>query len=564
MTNDLTLPRDRDLEVAVLGSLLFSESPERVKEVRSIAPPDCFFAGSREIYDALCDLADRGDSINPVMLADRLKERGSRIEPAHLAEMLINKPIASDLTSEIAKLRELATKRAILRHAEHWFNEAQARDVDVSSLVERIKAAAGAFDTAGEKADPLPIREVCIRDVEMLPIDWLWRGRIARGALTLFEGIEGEGKSTALCAIAAAVTCGRGLESMELDAPGNVLWFSAEDDLARVLKPRLLAAGACEDRVFAVGEPFSFDEKGVELVRRMILRRGPTMIVIDPVFAYTKGDPSRGHEARATTNKLKELAEEFNCALIMVRHVGKSKGLGEARAAGLYSIEWRAAARSVLLIGSDPDCPQTKAITQTKNNYGPLAESIGYVIELDPDSPSGARFSWLGRSELTAERILSTIKNDEEKAEKKDAEEFLQEILKSGSQSANDLLAEARRSGISERTLRRAKAALGIEAKRDGFGKKGAWTWSLIGCQEGNNGSLCSTNGHHKTYEDETSIDCQVAAYDGEDSLHSLPSGSLWTTEDDNPSDGNEIFIGCQNSELAAYEDDQYLDAIDQ
>jgi hypothetical protein len=424
--------------------------------------------------------------------------------------------------------------------------------------------AAASTSAAGEKADLQPIREVCIREIEILPIDWLWRERIARGALTLLEGIEGEGKSTALCAIAAAVTCGRGLESMELDGPGNVLWLSAEDDLARVLKPRLLAAGACEDRVFAVGEPFSFDEEGVELVHQMILRRSPVMVVIDPVFAYTKGDPSRGHEARATTNKLKKLAEESNCALVMVRHVGKSKGLGEARAAGLYSIEWRAAARSVLLVGSDPDCPQTKAVTQTKNNYGPLAESVGYVIERDPGSPSGARFSWLGRSELTAERILSTIKNDEEKAEKKDAEEFLQEILKSGSQSANDLLAEARRSGISERTLRRAKAALGVEAKRDGFGKKGVWVWSLIGCQEANNGSLCLTNGHHKTYDDEASIGCHLADYDREDSLHSLPSGSLWTDEDNNPSSENEIPIDCQNSELAAYGDDPILNAIDQ
>src|SRR5262245_44051586 len=228
---------------------------------------------------------------------------------------------------------------------------------------------------------PKPIEEVCIADVQIKSIDWLWSNRIPRGTITIVEGIEGEGKSTMLCAIGAAITRGQGLSDMPLSTPANILWLSAEDDLARVLKPRLLSVGADVKRVFAVSEPFTFDDKGVDLVCQMARRRNPVMIVIDPIFAYVHGDPSKGADARVLTNKLRMLSEEFNCAIILVRHVGKSKGFGDPRAAGLYSIEWRAAARSVLLCGSDPDNPQKRALTQSKNTFGPMSDAIGYEIE---------------------------------------------------------------------------------------------------------------------------------------------------------------------------------------
>src|SRR5262249_42227689 len=162
------------------------------------------------------------------------------------------------------------------------------------------------------------------------------------------EGAEGEGKSTVLCAIAGAVTCGQGLEDMVFEnGPENVLWLSAEDSPGHVLKPRLLAAGADESRVFVVDGAFTFDDKGIALVKAMIERTRPALVVIDPIFAYTKGDPSKGADARATTNALRQIAADSGAAIVLVRHIGKSKGLGDPRAAGLNSIEWRGAARSV-------------------------------------------------------------------------------------------------------------------------------------------------------------------------------------------------------------------------
>ncbi|MCI0552258.1 MAG: AAA family ATPase, partial [Anaerolineae bacterium] len=293
-------------------------------------------------------------------------------------------------------------------------------------------------------------------------------------------GMEGEGKSTVLCGIGAAVTQGQGLDDMVFDnGPENVLWMSAEDSPEQILKPRLLAAGADPFRVFVIGEPFTFDDKGIELVREMIERRRPALVVIDPIFAYVLGDPNKGADTRATTNKLKQLAEEFDCAIVLVRHIGKSKGFGDPRAAGLYSIEWRAAARSVLLCGSDPDSQQIKALTQSKNNLSPFADSVGFVIEEHPPGSEVSRIMWTGVSQLTAKRILSVVSNEEETAERADAEEFLRESLISGDQLANGVKAEARKLGISPATLNRARWNLGVVSRKAQGQKHGPWYWGL-------------------------------------------------------------------------------------
>lgn len=332
------------------------------------------------------------------------------------------------------------------------------------------------------------IQAVCMADVQIKPIDWLWENRIPRGTLTIVEGIEGEGKSTMLCAIGSAVTKGQGLADMPLKSPENVLWLSAEDDLARVFKPRLMSVGADMNRVFAVSEPFTFDDKGIELVREWAEQFNPVMVVIDPIFAYVHGDPSKGADARALTNQLKMIAEGFNSAIILVRHVGKSKGFGDPRAAGLYSIEWRASARSVLLCGSDPDNPNKKALTQNKNQFGPLSEAIGYEITKDPNSPTGARFSWTGISDLTGSRILSGMATDDEKAGRQKACELLRESLAEGERLADDIKAEAKAIGVSGRTLDRARSDLGILWRRDGYGTGAVYYWRLPDA---------SKNGHH-------------------------------------------------------------------
>lgn len=331
------------------------------------------------------------------------------------------------------------------------------------------------------ESEPEPLLRVLVMSaVEVKPIDWLWAGRIPRGAITIIEGAEGEGKSTLITAITAAITKGYALPGDQEREPGAVLWCSAEDDLARVLRPRLEAAGADLSLVHAIADPFRLDDRHIVELRAQIERINPVFVVLDPVFAYTIGDSNKGGDSRSTTNPLKLAAEQFQCSMGLVRHIGKAKGLGDPRAAGLYSIEWRAAARSVLLVGSDPNDKSRRAVTQNKSNYGPISASIGYAIDSDGSSPSGARFYWTGESTLTSAAILASLESEDSKSSRRVAEQFLLERLADGPMPEKEIAKDSRTAGITASTLRRAKEALGIKSRHYGQPGEGQeWRWSL-------------------------------------------------------------------------------------
>lgn len=109
-----------------------------------------------------------------------------------------------------------------------------------------------------------------------------------KGALTVLDGNMGQGKSTFTCAIAAAVTTGRPPPFVDNIEKGSVLFMSAEDDPSRVLKPRLMKAGADVSKVRYQEEPFTLDERGLTLLRLELAANTPALVVIDPIIAFMK------------------------------------------------------------------------------------------------------------------------------------------------------------------------------------------------------------------------------------------------------------------------------------
>ena len=58
-----------------------------------------------------------------------------------------------------------------------------------------------------------------------------------------------------------------------------------------------------------------------------------------------------------------------------------------------------------------------------------------------------------------------------------EAKAFLHQHLATNPQPAQSVLKAATAAGIATRTLSRAKAALGVQVRRDGWGKQGRWVW---------------------------------------------------------------------------------------
>jgi hypothetical protein len=228
----------------------------------------------------------------------------------------------------------------------------------------------------------------------MVPLDWIWPDRFAYGKLGLIVGLPEEGKGLLFCYVAERITtggawpCGEGFAEV-----GNVLLFSAEDDIGDTFKPRLIAAGADVSRIHVVkmvcegGKRRMFSlASDLEMLQRKIMSIGDIKaVLIDPVSAYLgvgKIDSYRTTDVRAVLGPLTDLAMELKTAVIGIMHFNKKTDVTNALLRVSDSLAFGATARHVYGIVSDPD-NQRQLIVRAKNN---LAERSSKALAFRFDS----------------------------------------------------------------------------------------------------------------------------------------------------------------------------------
>ncbi len=226
-------------------------------------------------------------------------------------------------------------------------------------------------------AEPLYISMDTIREK---PIEWLVPGYIPKGAITTLAADGGSGKTLLMCDLLAAISTGRPsiFEASELSnpqerEPGNVLFFSGEDSLSRVLKKRLRQADADLQRVFTVGEGENVTF-GSKLLERLILELSPALVAFDPLQAFIPSnvDLSRRNQMREQFGHLVRLAEKYGTTFLILCHTNKrDKADGRNRAADSSDL-WDVS-RSFLMAGQ---VNGEIHFSQEKSNYGPLQETI--------------------------------------------------------------------------------------------------------------------------------------------------------------------------------------------
>lgn len=484
---EFSQPQSEETERAVLGSVLLDNGLASIV-TSELFEEDFYRVIHRNAFAAMKAMHERDstEEINPLLLIEEMRRAGSYVEGVMLTISEFTHglpPISADtLTKQyIPTLRQRTAFRQLLRafsliEGQILGGGASCDEVltEASAQLEAIKKRA--------KFGAASLRVACMADIEPETVTWLWFPFIPKRKLTIIEGDGGIGKSWLTCAIASAITHGFGLPASEPFEVGSVLFLSAEDGLADTLRPRLDAVRADVSRIYAVAEPLTLDAIGLIKLENAIITHAPALVVIDPLFAFTGGrvDIHRANEARTITAPLAAIAERHSCAIVAIRHLNKSRGGGNSNNAGLGSIDFHAAARSVLLVGKDPDDESKRALCQTKNNLAMIGEPQGYTIE-------GGQFFWTGTSDLTARRILSFASDKDEHDAQAEAVEFIHAMLKDGARPAQDVKAEAKHVGLTEQNLRTARRRLGIKPTKEGgeFGGKGAkWMWRLPDTQD--------------------------------------------------------------------------------
>ncbi len=307
-------------------------------------------------------------------------------------------------------------------------------------------------------------------DVPVEDVNWIWHPYIPYGKVTIIQGDPGEGKTNFILALIALLTTGTPLpEHEEASEPINVIYQTAEDGLGDTIKPRLLATGADCERVLVIDENETELTLSDERLERAICKTGAKLIVLDPMQAYLGGDVDmhRANEVRPILKRLALLAERTGCAIVLVGHMNKMQG-GKSAYRGLGSIDFRAAARSVLIVGRVKDDPNLRIVAHDKSSLTPVGQSIAF--ELNPDTG----FHWKGYTETSVDDLLNGRASMVSKTTQ--AETLIKELLADGEPVASeDVSLFAKDLEISHRTLMTAKKNLNIRSVK----VQGKWYWKL-------------------------------------------------------------------------------------
>ena len=322
------------------------------------------------------------------------------------------------------------------------------------------------------------LKLINMEQVEIEKIDWLLYPFIPFGKVTIVQGDPGEGKTTMVLQIIAKLTKGEAVLPLGSDEPAlegktmalepvNVIYQTAEDGLGDTIKPRLLSAGADCSRVMVIDDNDQALTMMDARLEEAIIKTKARLVVLDPIqgFLGAAVDMHRANEIRPLMKRIAVLAEKYHCAIILIGHMNKNSN-GKSSYRGLGSIDFQAAARSVLIVGRIKDEPEIRVVCHVKSSLAPEGKSIAFRLDKDTG------FEWIGEYDISADDLLS---GDNRGQKIHEAKEFLKEILVSGSVAQTKVAEEAESRGIKKKTLWNAKKELEIESVKIG----NQWFWML-------------------------------------------------------------------------------------
>lgn len=321
------------------------------------------------------------------------------------------------------------------------------------------------------------LKLIHMEDVVSKEVEWLWYPYIPYGKITIIEGDPGEGKTTLVLKLAAALSRGLPLpcdDDKEYE-PIHIIYQTAEDGIEDTIKPRLEKAGADCSMIRVIDETDKELSMTDDRLEQAIIETGARLIILDPIQAYIGAtvDMHRANEIRPVLKHLGIIAEKHNCAIILIGHMNKASG-SKSTYRGLGSIDIQATARSVLLVARLRDKPNIRIMAHDKSSLAPAGDAIGFEMTEDNGMVC------IGPYDITIDELLS---GNEGRGKKKldIAENFIKEYFGSNKViPSNEIMMEAAKMSIKRNTLLSAKKKLGITSDKE-KAEDGTiyWTWVM-------------------------------------------------------------------------------------
>lgn len=250
-------------------------------------------------------------------------------------------------------------------------------------------------DTRATAAPSPFLRADLIQDEAM---EWIWPDILAAGEFTVIMGPPGAGKSQISIDIAARVTSGAAFPGCkEIRKQASAIVLETEDDVAKVTKKRLIAAGTDMRRVMVHGQAIDLSQS-VEVLENEAKRLGDLrLVVLSPVrMFFGENESSRQVDTRARLDALLRWAKARKVAILGIAHTAEGKkGQSGEDMAGPKAFAQRARAVHSAVIDTDDPEPEIKKkrrlLITAKANNSPDTLRLAYRIKASGES---SRIVW--------------------------------------------------------------------------------------------------------------------------------------------------------------------------
>lgn len=360
-------------------------------------------------------------------------------------------------------------------------------------LRREIEKVIGERLTSGRLKDKNPASEsvdsdkgyITMNDVVMKPVQWVTPGWLVKGKITIVEGDPGIGKSFLVQQMCVSAINGERFPAMgQYGQRGvrnaKVMYIDLENDPETDTKSRLIDMGLNAERLdqyMQYYRPFSLtDFEDFEAFEKVVEEYEPDIIVFDTIMSYMGGsDTHKASDVQQTLSRLSIVAQDYDCAVVLIRHLGKTSR-DNVKHAGLGSIAFTGMARMVHLVRMHPADEEMAIIKTIKANFCKPEPALKFYIESLP-----ARAGRFNRAKVTIDGFDTDLRDSDltasaEKSRKKEdnredpekAKTFLKEYMKID-RMLDQVTLESEKRSISKQMLQQMISQLGIKTVvRDG------------------------------------------------------------------------------------------------
>jgi len=281
-----------------------------------------------------------------------------------------------------------------------------------------------------------------------------------KGKCVLLDADGGTGKTALMVATAACFSHGSTPICGTPRPPLRTLYLHKGEDQNEELGSVFLANGGDLRQIEFYEGPLTLDDTGVLRLEEAIFDGGFELVVFDALFYFLYGvveDAGVALEALPVMERLNRLAKRTRATIVNIRHTTKGTIGKSAAELGMGSVQFRNSHRGQLVARRHPTRPDLVVVTDEK----------GSLL-----TPRGPHFCYR-REGLEVQFVHGVANPFEEEVVSRQpkldtAIAFLREQLTGRSVTSGHLLEQAKKHGIGERTLKKARAVLGVQAVRNG------------------------------------------------------------------------------------------------